>query len=176
MDRRRFLKLAGLSSVAVTVGSATYRVGHWWLEPAADDFEVLSASEVRIARAIAGAIFPGEEASEVEEGRPLPDGSELEGVVAYLDRYLDTIADDLSRMLRLSMHAIEDAALFRDWSFTPFHARPRSERIAILRAWDESNLIVRRKAFRALKMIVAGGYCRQDRVREAAGIQFLCGG
>lgn len=176
MDRRSFLKATGLSSLAVAFGSATYRVSHWWLQPTADDFEVLSNSEVRIARAVAGTIFPGEQASEVDEGAALPDGAELPEVIDYLDRYLATSTDDLSRMIQLALHAIEDAAIFDDWTFTPFHARPQSERVAILQAWDHSNLMVRRKVFKGLKMIIAGGYCRHDRVRGAANIEFLCGG
>jgi len=170
MDRRTFLKGTGLGSLGLTIGSAGYRVSMWWNQPAAPGYTVLSDSEAEIARAIVDAMFPGE--TSVPDG--LPNGVEA-GVVDHLDDYLATIDEDLSRLLRLLLHAIDDVALLSDLQFRRFRFRPRSERASILRAWDRSTIVFRRKAFRGLKMVLAGGYCEHPKVLKATGIEFGCG-
>lgn len=170
MDRRTFLKWTGLGSLGLTIGSAGYRASTWWNQPAAPGYEVLSDSEAEIARAIADAMFPGEESN--PDG--MPNGVEA-GVVDHLDEYLATIDAKASRLLRLLLHAIDDVAILSDMQFRRFRFRPRSERADILRVWDQSTIVFRRKAFRGLKMVLAGGYCDHPQVLGAAGIQFGCG-
>jgi len=170
MDRREFLKWTGLGSLGLAVGSAGYRVSTWWNQPTATGREVLSAGEVEIARALADAMFPGES---VPAGG-MPNGVDA-GVVEHLDRYLAGIGDDPSRLMRLVLHAVDDAAIFSDLSFRRFRYRPRDERTEILRAWDHSRIVFRRKAFRGLKMVLAAGYCNHPEVLGAAEIQYGCG-
>ena len=163
--------MAGLSGAAVTLGSTAYRVSGWWNQPSADSFTVLSESEVEIAGAMADAMFPGE--PYVDAG--MPNGAEA-GVVEHLDQYLGSVDAHSSRLLRLLIHAIDDAAVLSDFRLTRFRHRPREQRIAILKAWDNSQITFRRKAFRSVKLIMAGGYCSHAGVLGAAGIDYQCGG
>ncbi|MFB6262817.1 MAG: twin-arginine translocation signal domain-containing protein [Bradymonadaceae bacterium] len=168
MRRRDFLKLAGLGSATAGLGAFAYRVGGWWNQPTASDRRVLSRTESTIAEAIADALFPGE-----PDG--LPAGSDVD-VVDHLDSYLDAVDDRTSQLLRLLLHIIDDVSIFGDLSLTRFRHRPRDERIAILRRWDESPWMVRRRAFRGLKLILAGGYCSSTAVLETLGYHFRCEG
>lgn len=170
MDRRNVLKSLGLGSLGIAVGSTGYRVGAWWNQSAAAGYDTLSDSEVEIARAITDAMFPGE--ANVPNG--MPNGVDA-GVIEHLDDYLSSIDGQSSRLLRLVLHAIDDAAIFRDLQFRRFRYRQRADRTDILRAWDESTIVFRRKAFRGLKMVLAAGYCDHPDVLGAAGIQYGCG-
>lgn len=171
MNRRDFLKMAGVSGVAASLGSVIYRASHWWNQPSAASYDVLSREEVEIARAIGDALFPGEDY--MQGG--MPNGVDA-GVVEHLDGYLAAVNPDSSRLLRLLFHAIDDVAILSDFGFTRFRNRPREERIAILKAWDNSKIAFRRKAFRGLKLILAGGFCSHPEVRQAIGMHFRCGG
>lgn len=171
MRRRSFLTLAGLGAVASGIGSLTYRISDWWDQPSTDHTEVLSEEECSIARAIADAMFPGEDLP----AGGLPNGVEA-GVVDHLDEYLATIDARSSRLLRTLLHIIDEFAIFRGLRFQPFRARSREERIEILKNWDTSPMMLRRKAFRSLKLVFAGGYCTDEQVLQAAGIDFRCGG
>lgn len=171
MDRRTFLKLAGIGGATAGVGSAAMRVSSWWRQTSAAGFEVLSGTEVEIVRAMADAMFPGEE--HTEDG--LPNGAEA-GVVEHLDQYLAAIDARSGNLLRMLIHLIDEAALVSDLRFRRFRYRPREQRIAILKAWDNSSIVFRRKAFRGLKIVLAGGYCNDPKVLAAAGIDYKCGG
>jgi len=164
------LKLAGLGTLGAGLGSMAYRASGWWNQPSAEGREVLSATEVAITEAIADAMFPGVAAAD-----GLPNGAET-GVVTHLDGYLAAIDARSSRLMRLLLHAIDEAAVVSDLAFRRFRHRSREERIAILKAWDNSGIVVRRKAFRGLKLILAGGYCTDRRVLRATGIHYSCGG
>lgn len=170
MRRRSFLKLAGLGTIVSGIGSMGYRVVDWWNQPTADGAAVLSSEERSIARAVADAMFPGEEF--LDGG--MPNGVDA-GIVEDLDEYLAAIDQRSSRLLRMLLHLIDEMAIPRGLRFQRFRARSRDERIAILKTWDNSSLMVRRKAFRSLKLIMAGGYCNHEDVLEAAGIDFRCG-
>ncbi|MFW5966714.1 MAG: gluconate 2-dehydrogenase subunit 3 family protein [Persicimonas sp.] len=170
MNRRDFLKWAGAGSAAAAVGSVVFRTTQWWNQPPGAHWRVLSAEEAAIVAAIVDALFPG------DIGRPpLPNGVEA-GVVEAFDDYLagtDAVAAD---GLRLLVHAIDEMAMLRDFGLTRFRDRSRSERIAILEAWDESSLTVRRASFRGLKYALSTQYCTQPSVQSAVGIVHKCGG
>lgn len=170
MNRRNFLKLAGLSSVAVAAGAAVFRVGFWWDQMPGERFEVLSDDEAVIVASIADAMWPGDVGAP-----PLPNGVDV-GTVAAFDGYLSRVDDQTSQVLRLALHAIDDMAVMSDLGLTRFHKRPRAERIEILKAWDSSGVLLRRAAFRALKFVLAGHYCNHPEVLRAAGIHYTCGG
>jgi hypothetical protein len=170
MNRRKFLTLAGLSTIAATCGSTVLRVGSWWDQDAAVAYQSLSEQEAGIAAAIVDALFPGDAGSP-----PMPNGVEL-GVVEGFDAYLAGIDPMSADMLRMLLHAIDDMAVFSDFGLTRFHKRPRHERIAILREWDNSGLMIRRSGFRALKFALGNHYCNHPDVLRAAGIHYSCGG
>lgn len=168
MQRRQFLILGGLSTAGLLVGSAAYRVNNkWWDQPAAPDFKVLSPHESEIARAIIDALYPG-------DLRGMPNGNEVH-VVHSLDDYLATVGPQKANLLRLLLHAIDELAIVSGLKMTPFHKRPRQERIKILKAWDSSPISARRQAFSALKVILAMGYVEAPQVLAAAGIDYQCG-
>ena len=159
-----------MGTVALTVGSAAFRLSYWWDQAPAADLQVLSPEEAAIAAAIVDALFPGDEGSP-----PMPNGVEV-GVVASFDRHLTGMDETSADALRLIVHAIDDMAIFAGLGLTRFHKRSRAERIAILEAWETSSLMVRRSAFRALKFILANHYCKDPGVLKAAGISYSCGG
>jgi hypothetical protein len=168
MDRRAFLKISGLSAVAVTAGSVAYRVGGvWWDQTAAAHLKVLSADEARIVAAMADAMFP-------DDGWGMPNGIEA-GVIEALDDYLAAIDRETANLLRLLIHAIDDMSVMRNLGMTRFHKRSREERVAILRAWDTSSISVRRGAFQGLKFVMCMGYCEHPAVLKAAKIDYSCG-
>ncbi len=171
MRRRSFLKMAGFGAVASSLGSMVYRASGWWNQPSSEHTEILSTEECEITSAIADAMFPGED--HLEGG--MPNGAEV-GVVEHLDGYLEAIDARSSRLMRLLLHLIDEMARPRGLRLRRFCERPRDERIAILKAWDHSSVMLRRQAFRSLKLIFAGSYCAHPEVLEAAGIEFRCGG
>ena len=170
MNRRDFLKAAGIGGAAVALGSLAYRVGFWWDQPAGSSYGVLSELEGKITAGIADALFPGDVGNP-----PLPNGVEA-GVVEEFDRFLGEIPDKPADMLRVVLHAIDDMAIASDLSFTRFHNRSREERTEIVRAWDHSDILVRRAAFRGVKFTLASSYCDHPDVLQAMGIQYTCGG
>ena len=169
MQRRDFLKLAGIGTLTAGLGSTAYKVSGWWNQPSAEGYEVLSAEEVAITAAIVDAMFPGE-----EHPGGLPNGVEA-GVVGHLDGYLGAIDERSSQLMRMLIHGIDEISTFSDLRFRRFRARPREQRIAILKAWDNSGIVLRRKAFRGLKLILAGGYCTNADVLRSTGIHYSCG-
>ncbi|MFP4597050.1 MAG: gluconate 2-dehydrogenase subunit 3 family protein [Persicimonas sp.] len=170
MKRRNFIKLAGLSSVAVSCGAVVFRLSHWWDQMPAAEFEVLSDEEAAIVAAISDALFPGDVGTP-----PMPNGLEV-GMVAKFDAYLAGSEPMAADALRLILHAIDDMAVFADFGLTRFHKRSRADRIQVLRAWDTSSMMVRRSGFRALKYVLSNQYCNDPKVLGAAGIHYTCGG
>lgn len=169
MNRRDFLKIAGLGTAAVTAG-ASLRLAHWWEQLPSADFQVLSAEEAAITAAIADALFPGDVGSP-----PMPNGVEV-GVVEKFDTYLAGLDEAAAQGLRMLLHAIDDMAVLADFGLTRFHKRTRPGRIAVLEAWETSGLMVRRSGFRALKYVLSNQYCNHPDVLAAAGIHYTCGG
>lgn len=174
MDRRTFLKRAGIGGAALAAGSAIFRVGAcWWNQAAGASYAVLSEHEGVIAEAIAEALFPGEGS---DAGAPrLPDGIEA-GAVDFFDAWLGGLDETTGNFIRVVLHAIDDMAVVADLGGRRFHTRPLDERIAILEAWDSSALATRRGAFRSVKLFLSMGYCESDVVRRAIDMQFVCGG
>lgn len=170
MNRRSFLKLAGLGSVAAGLGTVASRVAVWWDQAAGADYQELSLTEAKITGAIVDAMFPGDR---FDGG--IPNALDTH-VIEKFDHYLYRVDARSSNLLRVLLHTIDEMSIFSDFGLTRFHKRPREERIAILKAWDNSSITVRRKAFRGLKLLLAGGYCTDQKVLGAAGIHFTCGG
>lgn len=169
MNRRDFLKLSGIGTLMAGFGATLYRVKDWIGQRAADGYAVLSREEAAIAQSIADAMFPGE--PYLDQG--LPNGNDV-GVVEHLDQYLASIDDRSSQLLRMLLHLVDDVSFLVGLGMAPFHERSRSERIEILRAWDNSSIAIRRKGFRGLKLVLAAGYCTNARVLEAADVDFQC--
>lgn len=169
MNRRQFLLTTGVSSLGVILGTALYRVGGvWWDQRPAAKYQRLSELEGKIAEAIADALFPG-------DSRGMPNGREV-GVVEAFDDYLGAIDEGTAKLLKLLLHAIDEGAVPRGLSMRRFHRRLRSERIEILKNWENSRLEARSQAFLGLKLVFAMGYCESPRVIRAAGIDYECGG
>jgi hypothetical protein len=170
MNRRKFLKLAGLGTATVAVGSAGLRLTYWWDQVPSKNLQLLSEEEAAITAAIADALFPGDVGTP-----PMPNGVEV-GVVEKFDGYLASLDETSANGLRLIIHAIDDMAIFAGIGLTRFHKRVRAERIEVLEAWDTSSLMVRRSGFRALKYALSNQYCNHPDVLEASGIHYSCGG
>lgn len=172
MKRRDFLKLAGVGSIATALGSGAYCISGWWNQTTAESRHTLSTDEVTIVESILDAMFPGD-SSAYQHANRLPNGLETDAL-DHFDHYLGQLDARSAKLMRLLLHAIDDIAFFRGLKFQRFRHRDRPERIRILKAWDESNLGIRRSAFRAMKMALAGGYMRSPQVKRAAGIDFAC--
>lgn len=169
MNRREFLKVGGFGAASLAFAGLGIRVaGFWWDQAAAPGFAVLSADENRILQAFADALFPGE-----DEGRGMPNGT-LVGVPAYFDRYLAILDTRTRALLRLLIHALDDASTVWDGSMTRFHQRPRAERQAIITTWDTSFFSARSGAMRSLKLITSMAYCEHPDVIAACGWEYRC--
>lgn len=172
MRRRDFLAIAGVGALATFVGSSAYRVTEWWRQPTAASRKVLSENEASITAAILDAMFPGDSDAYAEENR-LPNGRDTDAL-NYFDRYLERLDRRSANLIRLLLHAIDEIAFFRGLRFQRFRQRSRDQRVEILKNWDESSLGVRRSAFRAMKLALAGGYFDDADVRRAIGINHAC--
>lgn len=170
VSRRDFLKYAGIGGSTVALGAMVYRVGYWWDQPASPHYEVLSGLEGRIVASICDALFPGDAGVP-----PLPNAVDI-GIVSDFDRYLAGLPEQPSKMLRALLHLIDDAALMSGLGFKRFHKRERDDREEILRAWDNSDVTVRRSAFRGLKFSLSISYCNHPRVLDVMGMHYTCGG
>jgi hypothetical protein len=173
MDRRSFLKRAGLGATALTLGSLGWRIGGvWWRQPPSPQLKALSEDEAKIVEAIAGALFPGDPYA----NPPIPSGPQV-GLVGFFDELLvGTLTGQTGDLVRLLLHAIDDAAVMADLSMTRFHLRPLAERVEILRAWETSYLAARRGAYDSVKVFMAMGYCEHPDVLAALGVTYSCGG
>jgi len=172
MRRRDFLAIAGVGGLATFIGSSAYRVTQWWHQPTAASRNVLSETEASITGAILDAMFPGDSDAYAAENR-LPNGRDTDAL-EYFDWYLDRLDRRSANLIRLLLHAIDEIAFFRGLQFRRFRKRPRDQRVEILKNWDESSLGVRRSAFRAMKLALAGGYFNDPDVRRAIGIYHTC--
>lgn len=167
MERRTFLKALGGTALAALSGGALRVGGFWWDQASVQGMKVLSAHEVAIVQTIAEAMFPGD--------LGMPAGHTV-GLPEFMDDYFANIPPTTANLLRLLLHAIDDMAFFADFGVARFHTRPLEERIAILKAWDESWLGPRRSVFSSVKILFAMGYCEHAAVIGAAGITYTCGG
>lgn len=143
-------------------------VARWWDQPRAPRWQIVSAAEAEIFRAIADTIFPG-------EAFPggMPAASEI-GIVEFYDRYLEGIDVRTQQLLRLLLHAVDEGARLADRSGRRFRDRPRAEREQILRDWDESWFSARRGAYTSLELLIAMGYTEHPVVQAACGFEFQC--
>lgn len=164
--RRDFLKLAGFGSVAAALGASAYRVKGWFGQKPAPEYEVLSKKEVEIVEAMADAMFPGEPYED-----HLPNGKDSP-ILDHLDWYLDSVDEKSSGLFRMLIHLINDFPLLSGQS--QFKDQSRAERIEILRAWDKSSIMYRRKGFKAIKLALSAGYFQSEEVLDAAGIEYPC--
>lgn len=170
ISRRDFLKYAGIGGSTVALGALIFRVGYWWDQPAGAHYEVLSELEGRIVAGICDALFPGDAGSP-----PLPNALDI-GIVDDFDRYLAGLPEAPTKMLRALLHVIDDGAYMSGLGFQRFHRRSREQRTDILSAWDNSDITVRRSAFRGLKFTLSVSYCDHPKVMRAMGMHFTCGG
>lgn len=168
MKRRTFLKISALALPATVLAAGAARVGlGWYDQPASPAMTALSAREAEICGAICDALYPGDHLG-------MPAGLDV-GVVEAVDAYFDSIPEDTSKLLRLLLHALDDFGRFATVPPRAFTERSRTQRQAILRAWDTSMFGARQDAFKALKLIFAMGYCEAPEVIRAAGIDYTCG-
>ena len=94
--------------------------------------------------------------------------------MGFFDDYLTTIDEIPANLLRALLHAIDDIAVLAGGAGARFRFRPRTEREAILRAWDDSPFAPRRRAFFGLKILLAMGYTESPAVIAAAGWDYGC--
>lgn len=169
MRRRTFIKLSGLSAVGAAIGSIGYRVGAvWWDQTPATNYKMLSHQEGLIVASIADAMFPGDRFG-------MPNAVKI-GIVEFFDEYLSTVDTQSANLLRLLLHAIDEVSVATRGKIRRFHLRDRADRLAILAAWDGSAIAARRSAFQTVKFLICSGYCENQQVLRAAGIQLSCGG
>lgn len=173
MDRRTFLKGAGVGAAVATLTGLGWRVGGvWWRQPAAARLKALSEEEARIVTAIAEALFPGDP----NALPPIPSAPQI-GIVDFFDELVaTTLGDQTGDLVRVLLHAIDDMAVMADGEATRFHRRPLAQRVEILKAWETSYLAARRGAFDSIKVFMAMGYCEHPAVLSSLGISYSCGG
>lgn len=155
-----------LGTAGVALGVPVVRVGLWWNRRPADGLEALSQREFQIAEALVEAIVP-------PGGTPPESGKEL-NLAMFLDAQIAAMNEDLQRVIKAGLHAVEDMSMFEDWGITPFSRRTLEERQAIVVDWDLSSAFPKRALLRVLKWYTCMGLCELPGMLDTLGVDYLC--
>lgn len=164
MRRRTFLKWT--AGVAATLGAAGG--GLWVLlfgnRGAAPGRKILSRSEMRMAHALAEALFP--------PGTALVHDARRTHLAERVDEHLATMPGRERRYVRAGLRAIEYASVALHGS--RFSRLSLDERIAALRAEERSEIYARHTALVAMKGIFGLVFFEIDEVRASLGWSLGC--
>lgn len=164
--RRNFLKMGLYSGAAAAVGYPLVRVGMWWNRRPGEGLQALSTDEYLVIESMAEAMFP--------PGGPLGRSAREYPVALFVDAQIAVMNQDLGRVMKVALSALEDMTILDDWGLTPFTDRPLEERIAILQAWERSETFEKRSMLRVYKWYVCMGLCDIPGVLEQLGVDYLC--
>ena len=167
ITRRHLLAAAGLASAAVVGGTLgtglVYRA--WWNQPADPGTRLLSSDELDFLDALADAIFP-------------PDsGLPLRGREAHVGRSVDLVLSGMhenqSRLLRLSLHALDQYPL--PTHGTAFRNLDPGAAGQVLASWVSHDLAEVRGLMASLYIFVAMAWSIHPEVAPTFAAQFKCG-
>ncbi len=162
LNRRQLLFRGAIATGAIVVAGFAIRLADLFNQPPAKHRKVLSEREVLILTAIVEAIFPG--------GDMPPGDPEL--INNYVDQWLSQSTRDLRLFFKSMMHVVEDQALLL--TGTRFSQHSLAKRMELVREWERTKTLLRKKAFTGVKFTIALGYMEQPKVAKAMGWYVGC--
>lgn len=165
LTRRRLLKVGvGFGALAIAAGG-----GAFWLvsdRPAAAGREALSAREAAVVYAIGEAHFP--------PGNPLGVSVADVDVVSGADAFVAGMLDRERRLLRALLTAFDQWPRLTFASSSTFSSASLEDRIAILRAFENSDVAERRIVGSLLRALVGIPFFEDRRTMAAIGFEHGC--
>ncbi|MCA9562278.1 MAG: hypothetical protein KC561_02255 [Myxococcales bacterium] len=165
-NRRTFLKMGLFGSAGVALGLPVVRVGLWWNREPGKDLQSLSTREFELVEAMAEAWFP-------PGGDPPESGKEM-NLAMFVDAQIAGMNNDIARVLKAGLHALQDLTLIEEWTTTPFHRLPLEERQRILTDWEVNPSFPKRSLIRLYKWYIGMGFCEYPGMLERVGVDYRC--
>jgi hypothetical protein len=147
ITRRHLLALSAASTAAAAVATGGL-VSQWWDQPAERPYTVMNASEAAFIRAWAGAAYPATTA--------IPMAGDTAGLDRFFDEMLSTMPADTARLLRLLIHALDNASVLTDGA--PFSSLPATTQARCFEDWIHSDIDPARSATQSLVLLVGMGW------------------
>lgn len=166
-SRRHVLAAAGLLSTAAVVGTVGVGLGYraWWDQPHDAETHYLSADELAFVDALADAMFP--------PSPKLP----LRGREANVGRYMDLVLEGMApvqrKLLRLSMHALDQWP--RATRGAPFRELDEVAGAEVLAGWVSHSRAEVRGLIASVYIFVGMAYTIHPAVAPIFKEQFRCG-
>jgi Gluconate 2-dehydrogenase subunit 3 len=160
-SRRQLLALSAALATAGAVGT----VGSWWDRATFEGYRALSLEEALFLDALAEAAFPS-------GGDPALGGGEA-GVSSYVDGILVAMEPTQSKLLRLSLHALDASTLPTHGS--RFRKLPPEEAHAVFLGWISSDIVELRSAVTSVYLFVGMAYTSHPLISERLQGMFRCG-
>jgi len=162
--RRTFFQGSLWAAATTASGALLYRACFGSGSPAPGMLS-LTEAEYLTAASAADAFFPKEsfEVSAAEADVP-----------RYVDRYVHEMPPAKTKLMKLLLRSLEYSPAMTIQSLTRFSRLPLADRQAVLRAWEDSHLLVQRMGHRALLLVCSSGYFECDAVLEKMGWGIGC--
>ena len=134
--------------------------------PSGHPARILSRREMAFLRGAAEATFP--------PGGAIPPSGVDADLAGYVDRLIAASHRRIRVMMRLLLFLMEHATLFfrapGRGGFRRFSSLSLEQRVAVLDAWAESRLLLRRLCFTSLRALLTMGYLSYPRVARQLGV------
>jgi hypothetical protein len=157
--------MIGWIAIAMLALGGVYRVTCRYPRPA-QRFRALTRGETAFISAAAEAMFP--------PGGAIPDSGLEANVPAYIDRLIVVSHPRIRLLMHLLMHLVEHATLIFPakgrGGMRRFSSLRGDQQVAVLDAWAESSIFLRRLAFVSLRSILTMGYFNHPRVARRLGL------
>ena len=164
--RRGFLKMGLVGGAGVALGMPLVRVGLWWNRRPGEGLEALSLREYEVVEALAEALFP-------PGGNPPQSGKEL-NLAGFVDAQIAAYDEDLRRVMKAGLHAIDDLTILSGGELTPFRKRDLASRQRIIGEWERSPVFPKRGLLRVYKWYIAMGLTESPGMMEILDIDYRC--
>ena len=152
-------------ALAVLAGSAVYRVTCHYPRPD-KRFGALMRGEAAFVSAAAEAMFP--------PGGAIPASGLEANIPAYVDRLIVASHPRIRRLMHLLILLFEHATLIFPapgrGGMRRFSTLRGDQQVAVLDAWSESSIFLRRLAFVSLRSMFTMGYFRHPQVARRLGL------
>jgi len=164
ITRRHLLALsAGTTAAAALVagGVAT----QWWNQPADAPFSVLESEEAKFLRSWAGTAYPAT--------KTIPLAGQSAGLDHFFDHMLKTMPSDSAKLLRLLIHALDNATYPTDGA--AFSELTTDRQKQVFDSWIHSDLDPFRSATQSLVLLIGMGWSTHPEVAPHMKQLHSCG-
>jgi hypothetical protein len=167
LTRRHVLAAAGLVTAATVVGAGGAGLVYqaWWDQPADATKKHLSTDEIAFLDALADAMFP--------PNSGLPKRGREARVAQYVDLVLGAMEPSQSKLVRLSLHALDEYPRISTGS--AFRDLEPEAGVEVLQGWVRHPLAEVRGLIASLYIFVAMAWSLHPEVSPTFAAQFKCG-